>query len=61
MAMARVDFYNSVRARCLDGDSTDELHHFVLCPECAQAIDLRDLDQVLHHGDPGHDWIPLDS
>jgi hypothetical protein len=24
------------------------------CPTCGQAIDMRQLGQVLHHDEPGH-------
>lgn len=28
--------------------------HYEICPECGQAIDLRDLGEVFHHNEPGH-------
>lgn len=59
--MRRVDLSYPIQGRCLDGDASNELEHYVLCPECCQAVDLRDFDQVTHHEEPGHDWIPLDS
>jgi hypothetical protein len=35
-----------------------ELDHFIPCPICGQAIDCRELDQVLHHDEPDHKPIP---
>lgn len=32
----------------------DEAEHFVVCPDCGQAFDMRDLDEVLHHTREGH-------
>jgi hypothetical protein len=32
-----------------------ERGHFMLCPYCGQAIDRRDLAQVLRHEAPGHE------
>jgi hypothetical protein len=32
----------------------DESVHFMICPECGQAIDKRDLGQVAHHMELGH-------
>ncbi len=31
-----------------------EAGHFEICPGCGQAVDRRDLRQVMHHGTPGH-------
>jgi hypothetical protein len=31
-----------------------EADHFMLCEECGQAFDKRDLGQVFHHNEPGH-------
>jgi hypothetical protein len=32
---------------------------FYICPDCGQAVDERDLGQVLHHEEPGHEPLPL--
>lgn len=31
----------------------DELEHLYLCAECRQAVDMRDLGQVLRHEEEG--------
>jgi hypothetical protein len=36
----------------------DEAGHFYLCPRCGQAVDERDLGQVLHHEEPDHAPLP---
>lgn len=36
-----------------------ELDHFLLCPGCGQAIDLRRLGDVFHHDEPGHAPLPV--
>lgn len=37
-----------------DGDPTNDAEHIGVCPYCGQAVDLRDLGQVIHHNTPGH-------
>lgn len=32
----------------------NEAEHFITCPVCGQAIDKRDLEEVLRHEQPGH-------
>jgi hypothetical protein len=39
----------------LGGEPKDESEHFYACAECGQLVDRRDLGQVLHHEDKGHD------
>jgi len=34
---------------------TDERDHFYVCAECGEAVDRRDLAQVIHHEQPGHE------
>ena len=43
------------------GPPPREEHHFMSCPVCGQAIDMRDLRQVLWHDEPGHEPLELDS
>ncbi|MGR6331356.1 non-homologous end-joining DNA ligase [Sphingomonas sp. XXL09] len=38
-----------------------EAMHFISCPECGQAIDCRNLGDVLHHDEPGHDPLPPEA
>lgn len=37
------------------GEPVDEAEHFMKCRACGQAFDMRDLQQVLYHEDPGHE------
>ena len=43
------------------GDPKNELDNFYTCKACGQAVDMRDLGQVCHHEDPGHEPIDIDS
>lgn len=43
------------------GEPPVEADHFLLCRECGQAIDLRDLRQVIWHQRPDHDPLELDA
>ena len=36
------------------GEPEDEAEHYYVCDECGQAVDMRDIAQVLHHEDAGH-------
>jgi hypothetical protein len=36
-----------------------EAGYFYRCPDCGQAVDERDLAQVLHHEEPGHEPLPV--
>ena len=38
-----------------EGEPKDECEHFYACKACGQAVDKRDLGQVLHHETPGHE------
>lgn len=44
-----------------DGEPARESDHFLVCPTCGQAIDLRDLRQVIWHQRPAHEPLELDS
>jgi hypothetical protein len=40
------------------GDApASEVDHFYRCPHCGQAVDKRDLGQVFHHEQPGHERL----
>ncbi|RRH89557.1 hypothetical protein EH240_33790 [Mesorhizobium tamadayense] len=39
----------------------EEIDHFHTCPYCGQAVDRRDLRQVLWHEQPTHKRLKLDS
>jgi activating signal cointegrator 1 len=45
----------------LGGDPPNEAEHFYICAECGQAVDMRDLGQVFHHEEPGHEPHDLDD
>jgi hypothetical protein len=36
-----------------------EASYFYRCPECGQAVDERDLGQVLHHEEAGREPMPI--
>jgi hypothetical protein len=38
-----------------------EADHFRVCFVCGQSLDMRDIDQVLHHGLGPHDPLPIDG
>jgi hypothetical protein len=40
------------------GKPVNEVDHFFVCPRCGQAVDKRDLGQVFHHEEPGHERWP---
>ncbi|MEI9428669.1 hypothetical protein [Mesorhizobium sp. Cs1299R1N3] len=44
----------------VDHDRPDkpEAEHFIVCTICGQMIDMRKLDEVLHHADIVHDPLP---
>ncbi len=39
----------------------EEHEHFYVCATCGQAVDKRDLGQVFHHEDAGHEPLALDA
>jgi hypothetical protein len=39
----------------------NEVEQFTVCPQSGQALDARDLAQVLHHTQPGHEPIATDA
>ncbi|RTM07518.1 MAG: hypothetical protein EKK31_11220 [Hyphomicrobiales bacterium] len=43
------------------GEPMGRPDHFLLCPACGQAIDLRDLRQVIWHQRPAHGPLELDA
>jgi hypothetical protein len=47
--------------RCVNRETTNEADHFYKCPACGQAVDMRDLGQVFHHEDAGHEPLALDA
>jgi hypothetical protein len=40
-------------------EPADEAEYFYTCAACGQAVDERDLGQVLHHEEPGHLPLPV--
>lgn len=42
----------------IGGDPEDERKHFYICVRCGQAVDKRDLGQILHHEEPEHKRVP---
>ena len=39
----------------------EEHEHFYVCAACGQAVDKRDLGQVFHHEDAGHEPLQFDA
>lgn len=39
----------------------EEYEHFYVCAACGQAVDKRDLGQVFHHEDAGHEPLQLNA
>jgi hypothetical protein len=45
----------------LGGDPENELDNYYECSQCGQSVDMRDLGQVFHHDEEGHDKIDFDA
>lgn len=43
------------------GIPENELNHFYTCAACGQSVDMRDLGQVFHHEENGHEPVDMDS
>ena len=39
----------------------EEADHFYVCAACGQAVDCRDLGQVFHHEEEGHEPLDMHS
>jgi len=50
-----------ITGRIVGDEPDNEADHFYICAECGQAIDKRDLGQVFHHEEPGHDPHDIDA
>ena len=53
--------YLQQQGKIVGPEPEDESEHFMQCRACGQYFDMRDLGQVLHHEDPGHEPIPYDA
>lgn len=54
------------RVKLVDGEYVpdileNEIDNFYTCRACGQSVDMRDLGQVFHHEDPGHEPISCDA
>lgn len=58
LAMNRDNPAAGIRGRSLDVEPIDELEHYGICPECGQAFDMRELAEVFHHEEEGHQRLP---
>lgn len=54
-------FKSGVIGHRVGGDPEDERENFYTCKQCGQSVDMRDLCQVFHHEEVGHEPISLDS
>ena len=52
---------NQLKSERIGGEPCREAEHFMRCPECGQMFDMRRLGDVLHHDEPGHEPLPLNS
>jgi hypothetical protein len=46
-------------ARCIAPRTNNESSHFIVCPTCGQAFDMRRLGDVFYHDEPDHDPMLL--
>jgi len=52
---------SGIIGRRVGPEPADESAHFEVCDICGQAVDMRNLAQVLHHYEPEHTPIRLDA
>lgn len=45
----------------LGGEPPTEADHFYVCAACGQAVDRRDIRQVLWHEVPDHEPLEMDA
>src|SRR5262245_13513631 len=45
---------NRIRGKRVGSEPANEAEHFMACPVCGQALDMRSLAQALHHDRPRH-------
>jgi hypothetical protein len=50
-----------VTGRREGGDPENEMDNFYVCKSCDQSVDMRDLGQVFHHEEAGHEPIDMDG
>jgi hypothetical protein len=48
------DEFKGIVGRRVGKQPENETDHFYICPQCGQAVDMRELWQVFHHEDPDH-------
>lgn len=53
--------FKGITGRRVGEQPKDETEHFYVCAACGQAVDMRDLGQVFHHEEPGHQPLPADA
>ena len=51
----------AIKGKRVGGDPANEADHFYVCEECGQAVDMRDLFQVFHHEEVGHERHSTES
>lgn len=57
---------NAIRAKRgrwpdVEAEADEESIHFYVCKACGQAVDKRNLGDVFHHEEAGHEPIPPNS
>ncbi len=62
IAMAKLsDLGPPIKGTRRGGLPASEADHFYFCPTCGQAVDRRDLRQVIWHEQPGHEPLEMDG
>jgi hypothetical protein len=47
-----------IEGKLIGPEPSDEREHYLRCPTCGQAVDMRKLGDIFHHEEPGHKPIP---
>lgn len=50
-----------IKGTRVGGEPASEAEHFYACSACGQAVDMRDLGQVFHHEELGHERLALNT
>lgn len=49
--------FTGITGEPADGAPDNEEDHYYICGECGQAVDMRNLGEVFHHEEPGHERL----
>jgi hypothetical protein len=59
--MKALNRFEGKKGVLLGPEPKTEAGHFYVCMKCRQAVDKRELGQVIHHMMPKHERLPTDS